>query len=121
MKIVIADNYSGNSQTQQNQSEVVIIHNQPNQNSQKESKMSVDAEDEEEQEPQSQENDEILFVLKEENTNENNGVITIENCVNQDGQLIWLPNEGNSEGQSGGGGQQTLYTIKQLNYSQVCG
>lgn len=112
MKIVIADNYQSNQQPQQ-QPEVVIIHQQPNQNSTKETKMNVD------DQQQSPDNEEILFVLKEENTNENNGVITIENCVNQDGQLIWLPNEGNSGEQAQPGTQQTLFTIKQLNYSQV--
>jgi hypothetical protein len=68
-----------------------------------------------------QENEEILFVLKQEDSNENGDVITLgpNNCVNSDGRIIWVTNEQTGE-EGDASGQQTIYSIKQINYAQVC-
>lgn len=62
--------------------------------------------------------DEIVYVLKEENASEQSGVIQIDsNCVNQD-QFVWIANE-QSDNSSQVASASTLYTIKELNYAQV--
>lgn len=61
--------------------------------------------------------DEIVYVLKDENAQEQPNVITIDS-VNQERQFVWVANEqSNSSAQVQAA--TTLYTIKELNYAQV--
>ena len=66
-------------------------------------------------EEESQSGEEILFVLKEENTNEQSNVITLDStCMNQDGQYVWISSDQQQNVPS-----TTVYSIKQLNFSEV--
>lgn len=62
--------------------------------------------------------DEIVYVLKDETAVEQPGVIQLDsNCVNQE-QFVWITN--NDQATDGSqAGATTMYTIKEVNYSQV--
>lgn len=62
--------------------------------------------------------EEIVYVLKDENATEQQNVIQLDsNCVNQD-QFVWIANDQATDG-SHVQGATTMYTIKEVNYSQV--
>lgn len=62
--------------------------------------------------------DDIVYVLKDENTSDQPNVIQIDsNCVNQE-QFVWIANE-QGDNSSQVPSASTLYTIKELNYAQV--
>lgn len=63
--------------------------------------------------------EEIVYVLKEDNNGEQStNVIQLDsNCVNQE-QYLWIANDQATDGQQVQSGN-TVYTIKELNYSQV--
>lgn len=62
----------------------------------------------------SEENEDIVYVLKDENASEQPSVIQID--ANQE-QFVWIANEqGDSSSVQPA---STLYTIKELNYAQV--
>jgi len=61
-------------------------------------------------------NEEIVYVLKDENASDQQSVITLDsNCVNQE-QFVWIANE---QSDPSNNAASTLYTIKELNYAQV--
>lgn len=63
--------------------------------------------------------EEIVYVLKDENTSEQPSVIQLDsNCVNQE-QFVWIANEQGGDSSSQVQSASTLYTIKELNYAQV--
>lgn len=63
--------------------------------------------------------DEIVYVLKDENTSEQSSVIQLDsNCVNQE-QFVWIANEQGGDSSSQMQAASTVYTIKELNYAQV--
>lgn len=64
-------------------------------------------------------NEEIVYVLKDENTSDQSNVIQLDsNCVNQE-QFVWIANEQGGDSSSQVQSASTLYTIKELNYAQV--
>lgn len=63
--------------------------------------------------------EEIVYVLKDENAVEQQNVIQLDsNCVNQD-QFVWIANDQATDGTTQVQAANTVYTIKELNYSQV--
>lgn len=63
--------------------------------------------------------EEIVYMLKDENAGDQPSVITLDsNCVNQE-QFVWIANEQGGDGSSQTPAASTLYTIKELNYAQV--
>ena len=63
--------------------------------------------------------EEIVYVLKDENNVEQPSVIQLDSsCVNQE-QFVWIANEQANDGTTQVQAANTLYTIKELNYSQV--
>lgn len=64
--------------------------------------------------------EEIVYVLKDENASEQQSVIQLDsnNCVNQE-QYVWIANDQATDGTSHVQGATTMYTIKEVNYSQV--
>lgn len=63
--------------------------------------------------------EEIVYVLKDENASEQSSVIQLDsNCVNQE-QFVWIANEQGGDSSSQVQAASTLYTIKELNYAQV--
>lgn len=91
------------------QQQYVIIQSQTLANKQKQQASSSASEDIDADDPNSEP---IVYLLKEENAESN--VITLDstNCVNED-QFVWIP------GEQGEQAPTTMYTIKELNYSQV--
>jgi hypothetical protein len=62
--------------------------------------------------------EEIVYVLKEDNSGEQSNVIQLDsNCVNQE-QFLWIANDQATDGTQVTSGN-TVYTIKELNYAQV--
>lgn len=106
MKIILDGSQQQEAQEQQ---QFVII--QSSQSLAGKSKMEID------DEPEGQ--DEIVYVLKDENTSEQPSVIQLDsNCVNQE-QFVWIANEQGGDSSSQMQAASTVYTIKELNYSQV--
>lgn len=63
--------------------------------------------------------EEIVYVLKDENASAQPNVIQIDsNCVNQE-QFVWIANEQGGDSSSQNPTASTVYTIKELNYAQV--
>lgn len=63
--------------------------------------------------------EEIVYVLKDENASDQSSVIQLDsNCVNQE-QFVWIANEQGGDSSSQVQAASTLYTIKELNYAQV--
>jgi hypothetical protein len=63
--------------------------------------------------------EEIVYVLKDENAVEQPSVIQLDSsCVNQE-QFVWIANDQANDGTTQVQAANTLYTIKELNYSQV--
>lgn len=63
--------------------------------------------------------EEIVYVLKDENAAEQPNVIQLDsNCVNQE-QFLWIANDQATDGTPQIQSASTVYTIKELNYSQV--
>lgn len=62
--------------------------------------------------------EEILYVLKDENNTDQQSVIQLDsNCGNQE-QFVWIANDQATDG-THDQGATTMYTIKEVNYSQV--
>ena len=62
--------------------------------------------------------EEILYVLKDENAADQPNVIQLDsNCGNQE-QFVWIANDQATDG-THVQGATTMYTIKEVNYSQV--
>jgi hypothetical protein len=61
--------------------------------------------------------DEIVYVLKDENGSDQ-PVIQLDNTMNQD-QYVWISNEQANDGTSQIPSASAIYTLKELNYSQV--
>lgn len=109
MKIVL-DSSQQTLNENPDQQQYVIIQSQSQANKQKQQASSSASEDIDADDPNSEE---VVYVLKEEHSD--NNVITLDstNCVNEE-QFVWIAGEQ--------GDQQaptTMYTIKELNYSQV--
>jgi DNA-directed RNA polymerase subunit M/transcription elongation factor TFIIS len=101
MKIVLSDNnFSGTTQGQQQ--------------SQSEQQNGIKVKSSDESQGQDN-NKEILYVLKQEESESSNIVLEANSCVNSD-QFIWVANEQSGEQIQVDG--QTIYTIKQINYAQ---
>lgn len=63
--------------------------------------------------------EEIVYVLKDESASDQPNVIQLDsNCVNQE-QFVWIANDQATDGTPQVQAASTLYTIKELNYSQV--
>lgn len=62
--------------------------------------------------------DDVVYVLKDENGSESNVIQLDSNCTSQE-QFVWIANEQGGENASQGQAASTLYTIKELNYAQV--
>jgi hypothetical protein len=107
MKIVLDSSQQQESQEQQQQQFVII------QSQSLAGKSKMDSDDTTEGQ------EEILYVLKDENNTEQQNVIQLNsNCVDQD-QFVWIANEQANDGSAAVSSGSTLYTIKELNYSQV--
>lgn len=105
MKIILDNSQQHDSQEQQ---QFVIIQSQSLAGKSKLS--SEDSQDGQE---------EIVYMLKDENTTDQPAVIRLESDgVNQE-QFVWIANEQGGDGSSQAPAASTLYTIKELNYAQV--
>lgn len=62
--------------------------------------------------------DDVVYVLKEESGSDPNVIQLESNCGNQE-QFVWIANEQGGESTAQGQAPSTLYTIKELNYAQV--
>lgn len=63
--------------------------------------------------------DDIVYVLKDENTSEQSNVIQLDsNCTNQE-QFVWIASDQSGDTSTQVQSASTLYTIKELNYAQV--
>lgn len=109
MKIVL-DSSQQTLNENPDQQQYVIIQSQSLANKQKQQASSSASEDIDADDPNSEE---VVYVLKEEHSD--NNVITLDstNCVNEE-QFVWIAGE-----QGGEQAPTTMYTIKELNYSQV--
>ena len=105
MKIILDGSQQQEAQEQQ---QFVIIQSQSLAG--KSSKMSTD----DSQDGQ----DEIVYVLKDENASEQPSVIQLDNVGSQE-QFVWIANEQGGDSSSQIPAASTVYTIKELNYAQV--
>jgi hypothetical protein len=101
MKIIL----DGSQQPEDSDQQFVIIQSQSLAG--KSSKMNSEDESQDEQE-------EIVYVLKDENASVPQNVINVSNE-----QFVWIANEQGGDSSSQVPAASTLYTIKELNYAQV--
>jgi hypothetical protein len=103
MKIILDQS---SQQTEQQEQQFVIIQSQSLAGK---AKMEVD------DNVESQE--EIVYLLKDENAEQPNVIQLDSNCVNQD-QFVWIADQA-TDGSAQVPTASTIFTIKELNYSQV--
>lgn len=109
MKIILENQSSQHQQdTQEQQQQFIIVQSQSLAGKNKlGSDDTVDAQDE------------IVYVLKDESAVDQPNVIQLDsNCVNQE-QFVWITNNDQATDGSHAQGATTMYTIKEVNYSQV--
>lgn len=106
MKIIL----DGSQQAEDSDQQFVIIQSQSMAG--KSSKINSEDDSQDEQ-------DEIVYVLKDENASVQPNVIQLDsNCVSNE-QFVWIANEQGGDSSSQVPTASTLYTIKELNYAQV--
>lgn len=108
MKIILESQSSQQHQQEEHQQQFIIVQSQS-----LASKTKLGADD------AADAPEEIVYVLKDENTAEQPNVIQLDsNCVNQE-QFVWITNNDQATDGSHVQGATTMYTIKEVNYSQV--